>query len=119
MNCKCKKKESVSKHAQDLRALARKAYPRRPHAEGVLVDLFARGLPSKEMRRLVQVSRPRTVDKALVIALTCEAAEEASDNERPSHKPKLSSGTAASVEQKTKGKKKNRKKKKSASSEHE
>jgi hypothetical protein len=102
MNRKCSKKESVSEYERELRKLARLAYPDSPVDERVLVGLFARGLSNREMRRQVQVSRCRDLDEALVIALTCEAVDEASENDRP-HKPKPNSSPTARVGSKGKG----------------
>ena len=70
--------------------------------ERVLIGLFARGLPNKDMRKQVQISRPKDLDEALVVALTCEAVDETSESERP-HKPKPSTGSVASVKGKGKG----------------
>ena len=46
------------------------------------MDLFAKGLPTRDMRRHVQIARPAGLDEATMIALTCEAADEAADADR-------------------------------------
>jgi hypothetical protein len=104
MNRKGGKKEGVSQFANDLRKLARKAYPGTPLDERVLVGLFARGLPSRDMRPQVHVGRPKNLDEAVLIAQTYEIADDFSDHER-SHKPKPTSAPIASVKGKGRGRK--------------
>ena len=50
--------------------------------EQVLIDLFVKGLPTKEMRRHVHLSRPSSLTAAVTLATTCEAFEDGSDAER-------------------------------------
>ena len=85
----CRKGESVVSFGGALRKLAREAYPGLGLHEQVLVDLYVRGLPSKEMKRHVHVSKPRSLEAAIVTATTYEAFEnpESFDISKP-RKPK-------------------------------
>jgi hypothetical protein len=67
--------------------LAKDAYPKHTLHEPFLVDLFAKGLATKEMRRYVHLSKPRTLSQAIEEATAYEAFEEQGDAEKQ-RKPK-------------------------------
>jgi hypothetical protein len=74
-NRTCKKDEGVAEFGYALKKLARKAYPKVRLHEQLLVDLFVKGLPTREMRRHLHLVRPATLEAAITVATTVEAFE--------------------------------------------
>jgi hypothetical protein len=58
----CKKGEKVATFGHEMRKLAKEAYPHAMLHEQILVNLYVKGLPNKEMRRHVHLSRPKTLN---------------------------------------------------------
>lgn len=88
MDRKCKQNESVTEFGHALRRLACKAYDRRYVDEQLLVDLYVKGLPSQDMQRHVFLNKPRDLNEAINLAVTCEAFDKAGrrrEEKRPVH----------------------------------
>ena len=108
-----KSKESLASYALSLKQLAVRAYPDSPTSPKHLCDMFIRGLP-RSMRKLVAVQRCTSIDEALVCALTLEANDNFSDNEKSDKPRKSKQDNVGSVKSSSKNKKgSNRKGKKS------
>jgi hypothetical protein len=86
-NRSCLKGEKVADFGYELKKLAKKAYPKVRLHEQLLVDLFIKGLPSKDMRKHLHLARPSTLEEAVTAATTMEAFESNVESEKP-HKPK-------------------------------
>ena len=115
-----KRKESLPQFAQSLQKLAKRAYPDSHISQRQLCDIFARALP-RDMRKQIQLMRPRTLEDSVVIALTCEAIDDASDLDKP-RKPKVETANAVQEPQsepKVKKGKRSRKGRKKSSSDTE
>ena len=103
----CNRGESVAAFGHAVRKLAKEAYPGIALHEQILIDIFVKGLPTREMRRHVHLARPTTLDAAIVLATTFEAFDQPTDADKQK-KPK-NDGTNAVVESdKPKGKKKSK-----------
>ena len=73
MNRVCKSDETVTSYGHAIRRLAHKAYPNQVIEDKILVDLYIKGLPTKEMKRHVYLAKPFTLAQAINCAVTFEA----------------------------------------------
>ena len=73
MNLACGPDESVTSYGQSLRRLASRAYPNQTVDERILVDLYIKGLPNKDMKRHVYLERPISLSQAIHFAVAFEA----------------------------------------------
>jgi hypothetical protein len=74
-NRSCQKGEKVADYGYELKKLAKRAYPKVLLHEQLLVDLYIKGLPSREMRKHIHVVRPTSLEEAITLATTMEAFE--------------------------------------------
>jgi hypothetical protein len=86
-NRTCQKGEKVAEFGYALKKLAKIAYPGVSLHEQLLVDLFIKGLPTREMRKHLHLARPSTLEKAINLATTVEVFEPNTDNDK-TRKPK-------------------------------
>lgn len=93
MNRSCRPGEDIASYGHELRRLASRAYPDQLLDERVLVNLFVKGLPNKDMKRHVHLDRPRTLAEAIDAAISWEAFDEPSD--RLPRKPRETPAVAA------------------------
>lgn len=73
--------ESVADYGYTLRRLASRAFPSFPleMREGLTVEQFVTGLGSQELKRYVQFSHPKSLDRAISLALEFESFEGSQD----------------------------------------
>jgi hypothetical protein len=70
---RCKEdNETVTEFCHALLSLARKAYPGMIVPERIMIDLFKRGLISREMQLQVHLRVPQTLAEAVEVAVVCE-----------------------------------------------
>lgn len=81
--------ETVSEYGYSLRRLASRAYPTFPSdmRESLTVEHFVIGLGCHELKRYVQFSHPKTLDRAISLALEIESFEGSQDTPRNIEKP--------------------------------
>lgn len=74
----------MSEHGNSLRRLASRAFPTFPSdmRESLTVEQFVTGLSCHELKRYVQFSHPKTLDRAISLALEYESFEGSQDNPR-------------------------------------
>ncbi len=84
----CRENESVAEYGWSLRRLVHKAYPSERVPDRCVVDMFIKGLPSKELRRHVHLAKPQTVEEAIAVATAFEAFETVGKSERTHRKPR-------------------------------
>jgi hypothetical protein len=86
-NKRCGKTESVAAFGHSLRKLSKEAYPGVAMHDQILVDLFVKGLPTREMRRHVHLARPPSLDDAIILGTTYQVfdapAPDSGDGVRP------------------------------------
>ena len=75
MNRVCQQEESVTSFGHALRRLASRAYPGHPVQEEILINLYMKGLPNKEMKRHVYLAKPKSLSEAINLAVSFEAFE--------------------------------------------
>ncbi len=68
----CGPEEDLSEYAHQLRKLARKAYPGITVPDGIIIDVFIRGLPERDMIEHVSLAQPQTLKEAIQIAIRCD-----------------------------------------------
>ena len=89
MNRVCSAEEDVASYGHTLRRAANKAYPGQRLDEKILVDLYIKGLPNKDMKRHVYLAKPKTLADAINFAVAYEAFENPnSPNVEKPKKPK-------------------------------
>ena len=83
-----RKGENPSDYAYNLRLLSRKAY-RGGIQKRLLVDIFLRGLLSRELKKFIHLARPKNLDAAITLATEYEAFEPTAETEKfPHRKPR-------------------------------
>lgn len=90
MSLTCRPDESVTSYGQTVRRLANRAYPGQTVDEQILVDLYIKGLPNKDMKRHVYLAKPVTLAQAVNYAVTFEAFDSPLAESNKIHKPKAS-----------------------------
>ena len=76
MNRTIRAGEDMAAYGHELRRLASRAYPDQAIDERFLIDLFVKGLPSKDIKRHVHMAHPLTLARAVDAAIAWEAFEE-------------------------------------------
>ena len=69
---RCGPREDVATFGQDLKRLAKRAYPGWNLPEQVLIDLFIKGLPHPRWQENVALQEPASLTKAITLATKCE-----------------------------------------------
>ena len=93
----CRKSENVVEYGHALKRLARRAYPGGLQ-EKLLVDLYIKGLPSREFKRYVHLAQPHTMEAAMDLARGFQAFEAQSELERGTKKPPKEEAASRAVE---------------------
>lgn len=88
-NRRRKSGESVADYGYSLRRLASRAFPAFPldMRESLTVEQFVTGLGSQELKRYVQFSHPKSLDRAISLALEFESFEGSQDTLRKPRDP--------------------------------
>ncbi len=73
MSRRCQPNEDIATYGHQLQRLAKKAYPGNDLPERILIDLFIRGLPTEELKRLVAIWEPSSMADAIRRATLGEA----------------------------------------------
>jgi hypothetical protein len=80
----CKRTETVADYGRDVRRLIRKAYPNQDLPPEMMVDVFMRGLTSKEMKKWLHNNKPRSLEEAIEKATVYEAFDDVCASEKHS-----------------------------------
>ena len=84
----CKKNETIAEFGHAVRRLGKKAYPHTTLQEQFIIDIFVRGLPSKDLKRHVHLAQPGSLDEAISLATTFQAFEVQVEFDKGTRKPR-------------------------------